>query len=126
MIDKDIVFWRWLTHFWGLLAAIVFTLTFFNKINADFILNTIAIIYIAVLSIYTSSKEIKRWSKKNFFSKHKGEVFIIIYTALLIGFIFLCLIEPNKYNLPKEFTTTYLAILGIFAISLNSKYLKRK
>jgi len=126
MIDRQIIFWRWLTHFWGLLTAIIFVLTFFNKINANFILETITIIYIAVLSIYTSSKEIKRWSKNNFFSKHKGELFIVIYTIILLIFISLCLIEPTKYNIPKEFTTTYLAILGIFAISLNSKYLKRK
>ncbi len=121
-----LLFWRFLTYTWAFLAAIFFVLDFFKIINCSHSLETIAILYISILSIFTSIKELHRWKSKKFFSQYKGEIFVLFYTLLIIVFIVLDIIYPNKYSIREEFITTYLAILGIFAISYNSKYLKSK
>ena len=123
---KELKFWRYLTHFWGILTAIFFMLTFLNIMDLSNVLKTLTIVYISILSIFSSVKEFNRWKNKEFLSIHKGEIFIIIYTILMVGFVMLSALYPYKYNIPNEFTVTYLSILGIFAITNKSKKLKRK
>lgn len=122
----QLMFWRVLTYFWGVLTAIFFITDFFNVADYSHSLKTLAIVYISVLSIFTSVKEFQRWKTKKFLSQYKGEIFVIGYTILMIIFIFLNACNPEIYNISGEFTATYLSILGIFAISYNSKYLKNK
>jgi len=121
-----LLFWRFLTYTWAILAAGFFVLDFFKIIDCSGSLQTITILYISILGIFTSTKEFHRWKSKKFFSKYRGEMFVIIYTLLIIIFIILSTLYPNRYSIRNEFTTTYLAILGIFALSCNSKYLKNK
>ena len=123
---EQLLFWRILTYFWGVLTAVFFIINFFHIVDYSHSLKTLVIVYISVLSIFTSIKEFQRWKTKKFLSKYKGEVFVIGYTILMIIFIFLNARSPMTYNIPSEFTATYLSILGIFAISYNSKYLKNK
>ena len=123
---NNLLFWRILTHFWGLLVACFFLLTFFNIVDLDHCLKSVAIVYISILSIFTSVKEFHRWRSESFFSKHQGEIFIILYSAILIVFVIMYAFAPNQYQLPAEFVPTYISILGIFAITYNSKYLKNK
>jgi hypothetical protein len=121
-----LLFWRFLTYTWAILAAMFFALDFFKIIDCSGSLQTIAILYISILGIFTSIKEFHRWKSKKFFSKYRGEIFVVIYTLLILVFIILSTLYPNEYSIRGEFTTTYLAILGIFALSYNSKYLKNK
>ena len=123
---EQLLFWRILTYFWGMLTAVFFIINFFHIVDYSHSLKTLVIVYISVLSIFTSVKEFQRWKTKKFLSKYRGEIFVIGYTILMIIFIFLNARNPMTYNIPKEFTATYLSILGIFAISYNSKYLKNK
>ncbi|MCD4704822.1 hypothetical protein K8R66_01965 [bacterium] len=118
--------WRLITYLWGSFTALFFILDFFNILDPGNSLKTIVIIYISTLSIFTSIKELNRWKSKEFFSKYKGEIFVIIYTIITIIFISLSIIKPQQYSVPSEFTTAYLSILGIFAISSESKRLRRK
>ncbi len=121
-----LLFWRFLTYTWAILAATFFALDFFKIMDCSGTLQTITILYISILSIFTSIKEFHRWKNKKFLSRYRGEIFVIIYTLLIVIFIILSTINPKIYSIRPEFTTTYLAILGIFAISYNSKYLKNK
>lgn len=124
--NHHLLFWRFLTYTWAILAGIFFVFDFFKIIDCSGSLETITILYISILGIFTSIKEFYRWKNKKFFSRYRGEIFVIIYTILIIIFLILSTIHPDKYSIRGEFTTTYLAILGIFALSCNSKYLKNK
>jgi len=123
---QRLLFWRFLTYFWGIIAGVFFILDYFKILDCSPSLKTLAVVYISILSIFTSIKEFQRWKSKNFFSRYHGEIFVIAYSILMVLFIFLDIFHVGKYKIPIEFTTTYLAILGIFAISYNSKYLKNK
>jgi|GEM_PF-869695 hypothetical protein len=124
--NYQLLFWRFLTYTWAILAATFFAFDFFKIIDCSSSLRTITVLYISILGIFTSVKEFHRWKSKKFFSKYRGEMFVIIYTILIIVFIVLDTIHPDKYIIRTEFITTYLAILGIFALSYNSKFLKNK
>jgi phosphatidylserine synthase len=121
-----LLFWRFLTYTWAVITATFFALDYFKILDCSNSLKTLTIVYISILSIFTSIKEFHRWKDKKFLSKYRGEIFVVIYTILIIIFIILSTINPKTYSIRPEFTTTYLAILGIFAISYNSKYLKNK
>lgn len=118
--------WKLLVNFWGILTLISFILTFFNILDVSNILKTLTIVYISILSIFSSIKEFNRWKNKEFLSRHKGEAFIVVYTLIMFIFIILSAIYPNIYHIPTEFTATYLSILGIFAITSKSKHLRIK
>jgi len=127
MKDKktELFFWKTLTNFWGVITAIFFFLTFFKTIDLAHSIKTLTIIYLSTLSIFTGIKEVNRWTTKKFISKYNGEIFIFIWTILMIIFVSLNAYNPDRYSIVKEFTTTYIAILGIFAVSKGSKKLKK-
>ncbi|MBT7228458.1 hypothetical protein HN859_03010 [Candidatus Parcubacteria bacterium] len=123
---SEMKIWRFLANFWGLFTAIFFVLNFLKIFDLDQALKTLAVIYISVLSIFTGIKEYNRWVAKKFLSRHNGEIFIILWTTLMVGFILFNAYDPDRYNISGEFTATYLSILGVFAISLKSKNLKQR
>ena len=125
-MQKELKFWRFLTHFWGLITALFFIITFLNIIDFSNVLQTLTIVYISILSIFSSIKEFNRWQNNKFTSLHKGEIFVIFYTILMITFIIFSALNPDQYQIQGEFTATYLSILGIFAITNKSKLLKLK
>ena len=125
-LKKELDVWRLLTHFWGILTAIFFLIHFLQIINLSQTIKTLAVIYIGILSLFTATKEFNRWQDKTFLSNHRGELFIFIWTILIIFFIVLSAFNPAAYQISGEFTATYLSILGIFAISRKSRSLKRK
>lgn len=122
---EEILFWKTLTNFWGVITSIVFLVTFFKVWDLSHLLTDITIIYLSILSIFAGVKEYSRWKNKNFFGKYHGEVFIISWTILMI--IFMIISAANKnYHFHSQFTATYLSVLGIFGISLKSKNLKNR
>ncbi len=121
-----ICLWKWLADFWGYLTIIIFIVDFFYQ-EKNLIASTgSAIIYTAVLVIYVTNKEFNRWQQKSFSSHYLGEIFIILWSIILIFFVMLAIASNGIYQVRPEFYTTYITILGIFAISLNSKNLKQK
>ncbi|MDD3284822.1 MAG: hypothetical protein PHZ07_04485 [Patescibacteria group bacterium] len=125
-VSGNLKLWRFITYLWAIFTAVIFIVHFFKILDCENSLETITLVYISILSIFTGIKETNRWKNKNFISKYKGEIFISIYTIIIIIFIILNTLYPEKYKMPMEFTATYLSILGIFAISSTSKRLKNK
>jgi len=121
----ELVFWKGLTNFWGIITSLIFLLTFFKIWDMSYLLTDITIIYLSILSIFTGVKEYSRWKNKDFFSRYNGEIFIVTWTILMLIFIVISAID-KRYQLYSQFTATYLSILGVFAISLKSKSLKNK
>ncbi|MCB9802989.1 hypothetical protein H6761_03160 [Candidatus Nomurabacteria bacterium] len=123
-LKKELEFWRFLSHFWGILTALFFLVNFLKILDLSQAIKTVAVIYIGILSLFTTTKEFARWKNKKFLSNHNGELFIFIWTILILIFIFFNVSDPIKYQIPGEFTATYLSILGIFAISRQSRNFK--
>lgn len=122
---KELLFWKGLTNFWAWLTALVFMLTFFKIWDLSHLLTNITIIYLSILSIFTGTKEYSRWKSGKFLSKYHGEVFVFVWTILMVGFIIISALNPD-YKVQSQYTATYLSVLGIFAVSLKSKTLKIK
>jgi hypothetical protein len=116
--------WKWLVDFWGYLTIIIFMVDFFLQDYWRVQSTGIAIIYTAILLIYTSNKEFQRWQKNNFLSRFHGEIFIALWTVVMFLFTIMTSILPQNFQMEPIFYTTYITVLGIFAVTLNSKKLK--
>ena len=66
-----LLFWRFLTYTWAVITATFFALDYFKVLNGSNSLKTLTVVYISILSIFTSIKEFHRWKEKKFFSKYK-------------------------------------------------------
>lgn len=106
---------------WAIVAMMIFALDFFfDAFSAGSSL--INVIYPAVLTIYTGSKELNRWQrKKSFRSRFFGEGFVIIWTLLFFAFTIISAFSNGRYRVSLEMVTTYIAVLSIYAVTLKSK-----
>ncbi|MBL7022034.1 hypothetical protein ISR92_01825 [Patescibacteria group bacterium] len=120
---NNLSFWKYFTNFWSWLTLLVFVFAFFYPNQFNGTLSAIAVIYASILGIYVGSKEIARWRNKGYISKHYGEIYVIIWTIVIVAMIITAIFN-HQYQLQSEFTATYITILGIFAISQKSKALK--
>lgn len=114
---------KWLLNIWSVITMGLFILDFFSGNRFDSTASTIGIIYIAILGIYVSEKEYIRWNNK-FASKFIGEGFIIAWTILMVMFTVLAPLSEGKYIVPPEFAIVYTSIIGVFAITRQSKAMK--
>jgi len=85
----------------------------------------INIIYPAVLILYTGQKEITRWSQKRFQSLFSGEAFVLLWSALFIAFVLFAFLSRGKYHVSLEMSVTYVTVLSIYAIGLQSKIMRK-
>ena len=114
-------------YFWRLLAGLT-SIILFGTILFDFytnnsepdLLGPIAIIYKAVLVIFIAEKEFERWHE-HYNGKRVGERYVLIWTILVFGILIADAILHLPYVMPSEVTTTYIVVLGIFAITRRSK-----
>ena len=116
----NINIWRYLVNFWTLAIYVFIVADFFLRNSLAEFLGPICAIYIALLAVYTTQKEFERWHDENI-GKHPGEIYVIVWTALIIVLIILEIIYHESYTLPSEAFSTYLVIMGILAITRRSK-----
>lgn len=114
--------WRYLTNFWTLIIFIFLIVDFVTTNQYSFLIGPLAAIYIAILGFFVSTKEFNRWQDYHT-GRHPGEVFIIFWTVLILTIFLLNIFVNQGYHLSSEIIATYIAVLGIFAISLKSKSL---
>lgn len=127
MPNKNELFtWRLLANFWGILTAVFFIIHFLKIADLGQAVRNLAIIYVSILSIFIAVKEYARWKMDKFYSRHNGELFVVAWTLLIIIFIVLAGFYPSRFSMSNEFTATYLSILGVYAISHQSKNLKKR
>jgi len=115
-----------IVNFWAILTMVLMTIDFFsnNQFNAG--ATAISIIYLGILGIYISEKEYSRWKAGSFRSMFLGETFVIVWTLLMLLFIALAFFQPYLYKVPSEFAIIYASVIAAFAISQQSKALKKK
>ena len=119
--NNSISFWKLLTGVWAAITLILFALDFFSGHQIDASTSAVGATYIAILGIFTGTKEFERWNVKTYESKYYGEIYIFIWTALILIFTIVPAFSQGRFKMPQEFIVTYIAVIGIFAISHRSK-----
>jgi len=122
IIKNDFNFWRYLINFWSFFFFITIILDFYTSNGLENILNIIATVYISVLTIYVSDKEFERWYDKHT-SKHPGEIFVVIWSALVTSLLVLGFIFDKSYQIPGSVISSYIAVLTVLVVTLKSKQL---
>ncbi len=117
--------WQILTNLWTFATMGFFVVNFFSGDRYSTSSTAIAIIYTAILGIYASAKEFDRWQNSHS-GKRLGELFVVLWTALMLFFIITATISYGKYRIPSEFSATYIAVLSIFALTQKSKHMHKK
>lgn len=112
--------WRYLVNFWALALYAVILGDFYTKNGLGDFLGPVSAIYLASLAIYSAQKEFERWHDYNI-GRHPGEVYVFIWTALIILLLVLEIVYREGYKLPTEVFTTYIVVIGVLAITKRSK-----
>lgn len=122
--NDDFNFWRSIINFWSILFFIIVVIDFFTNNACTEILNVLAVIYIGALAIYVSNKEFERWYDKHE-SKHPGEIFVVIWSVLVLCLFILDFAFKAEYQMPNSVISSYIAVLTILAVTRKSKELYR-
>lgn len=121
---NDFNFWHKLINFWTFLFLFFIIYDFFIPFSEGNVLEILSTIYIGVLAIYVGDKEFERWYNRHQ-SRHPGEIFVIIWTALIFSLIFFGTIFKEAYKIPGAVVSSYIAVLTILVITSKSKQLYR-
>lgn len=116
---------KFILNLWTTITIVVFVLDFFSRNKFDSSACVIGIIYLAILGIYASEKEYSRWKTK-FVSRFIGETFVIIWTIVMVIFVFTAPLSAGRYKIPAEFTLVYTGVIGVFAITQHSKAMHKR
>ncbi len=119
-IKNEFNFWRYLINFWSVVFFTVIILDFFANNAYSDLLNILTAIYISTLAIYVSNKEFERWYDKHE-SKHPGEIFVVVWSALVFCLFFLDFIYQGAYQMPNSIISSYIAVLTLLAVTRKSK-----
>lgn len=117
--------WRYLTDFWTLVAFAAVALDFFEKGSLESILGPVLAIYVAVLAIFSAEKEFERWHWRGS-GKHMGEIYVWLWTLLIVGMLGFSYWAGGEYAVREHVFSTYIAVLGILAITRKSKEMFRE
>ena len=114
-----------MANFWAVVIYIAVIYDFIKDNAVQEFLAPLAAIYIAVLTIYASDKEFERWHHFHQ-ARHPGELFVIVWTALMAGILLADFLLSKLYKLPSEIISVYIVVLSILAITRKSKSLHRE
>ena len=114
--------WRNVVNFWTfvLFVGIIYDFYNANELSNNNILLALAGIYTAALAIYSAEKEFRRWHDMHT-SMHPGEAYMVIWTILIVYIIVADIIFHPDYHMPVEVSGSYIAVIGILAITRESK-----
>jgi len=116
---------RILTNSWTVVAMFLFILDFYSFSQYSSVTSAVGVIYIAILGLYVGTKEFYRWHEFHD-TRHIGEIFVIVWTAVLFLIIFSVVFINKDYHISGELIAVYTAIIGIFALTQNSKIFFRE
>jgi len=121
-------FWRHMVNFWTVVffAAIAYDFFHDNILSQTEVLLAVAAIYTALLAIYSAEKEFRRWHHMHS-SIHPGELYAILWTILIVILIVGATFFVPTYHIPAEVSASYVGVIGILALTRESKnYYKKK
>ncbi len=112
--------WRYLADFWTIVAFVTIGVNFIKHGALHEVLGPVLAIYVAVLAIFSAEKEFERWHWRNG-GKHMGELYVWLWTILMVGMFAIIVITHSEYRIEEEIFSTYIAVLGVLAITRKSK-----
>jgi uncharacterized membrane protein YhaH (DUF805 family) len=118
-IIKD--FWRKLANIWTILFLGLIISDFVTAGSYQYLIPAFSVIYGAILSIFVGTKEFQRWYNLYHSKKHPGEVFVFLWTVLILFIFIYSWIFKNKYVISSDIISVYVMVLTVFAISQGSK-----
>ena len=121
-------FWRYVTNIWTVAFIGVVMSDFLTLGKYHYLLTPFSVIYGTVLSIFVGTKEFNRWYDLHEGRKHPGEIFVILWSLLLLVMVSISWIYGGLYVIPADVVSVYIMVLTVFAITQSSKtiYGKRK
>lgn len=118
---KNEKIWRVLADFWTVVLIAFLILDFFSFNSYDYP-PVFSVIYVVILSIYVGTKEFERW-RDVYEGRHPGELFIIVWTILMLFLFSAKLFLGDKYAVSPEAVADYIIVLSLFALTKRSKRL---
>ena len=115
-------FWRRFVNIWTIILFLAIIWDFVTGNGLSGTIGPMAVIYTALLAIYSAEKEFRRWYDY-YEGRHPGELYVIAWTFLLVSIFLIDIVLKNPYIIPKEVVSTYIAVIGILAITRNSRSL---
>jgi hypothetical protein len=106
--------------FWTILIFAAIIWDFVTKNGSTNVLNSLSVIYIGILSIYSAEKEFRRWYSSHS-GQHPGELYVIAWTIIMVAIIISDLLLKSFYEVPDVVISTYIVVVGILAITKSSK-----
>ncbi len=116
--------WRLLADFWTVVLIAFLILDFFSFNSYDYP-PVFSVIYVVVLSLYVGTKEFERWCTV-YEGRHPGELFIIVWTILMLFLFSAKFVLGGKYAVSPEAVADYIIVLSLFALTQRSKRLCKK
>lgn len=117
--------WRMLANFWTVVLIVFLIMDFFSFNKHEYLTPIFSVIYTSVLSFYVGTKEFERWCDY-YEGRHPGELFIIVWTALMIFLFSVKFVLGGQYTISPEVVADYLIVLSLFALTQRSKKLCKK
>ena len=96
---------------------------FFSSGKYTYLLPSFSIIYGAILSIFVGTKEFGRWYDNYHPKRHPGEIFVIVWSILLLAMLIFSWLGPIHYRISSDIISVYIMVLTVFAITQGSKRL---
>lgn len=126
-IRKSPKLWWYLVNLWSLLVFASVIFNFYRNGAYDQQMDALLVIYIALLAIYAGDKEFERWHDKHQ-SRHPGEVFVFVWTVLIMGLAACQFIFDKPSGLTSDVVAAYIAVLSVLAVTRRSRalYAKRR
>ncbi|BCX16054.1 MAG: hypothetical protein KatS3mg098_283 [Candidatus Parcubacteria bacterium] len=114
-------FWRFLTNFWTLLfmGFLIFDFIFEGKFS--YLVAAFSVIYASILSVFAGTKEFRRWQNAYQSKNHPGEIFVFVWTLVLVFLLLAPWIFKKNYQISSEVVSVYIMVLTIFALTQGSK-----
>ncbi len=112
--------WRAMTHLWTVFFMFVIVVNFFGHDRFEFLIAPFSAIYISILGLYVSTKEFDRWYEMHH-SRHPGEIFVFIWTVIILMLLGISGFFKNGYHLSTEAVAVYIMVLSVFALTQKSK-----
>jgi hypothetical protein len=114
-------FWRYITNIWTILFIGLAMSDFLSLGKYHYLIAPFSVIYGAVLSIFVGTKEFDRWYDMHQGKKHPGEIFVIMWSFLLLVMVSISWIYGGLYTIPSDLISVYIMVLTVFAITQSSK-----
>jgi hypothetical protein len=114
--------WRYLVNFWMIVIVALMLADFILHGKYSEVLSPISMVYVALLSVYVTTKEYERWFLM-YKGHHPGEIGVLVWTAMLLFMLVFTLVRGDSYSISQDAITTYITVIVVFVITKASKNL---